>query len=86
VSFGKNNDIGSGLDEMDYYRGLEQIWGSPAGLPERVEVRSNGDLSGTDISLHRPIIVGKFIDRVRPTFLDSYKAVATAAAAKGKPP
>jgi 2-oxoglutarate ferredoxin oxidoreductase subunit beta len=83
VSFGKNNDIGSGLDEMDYYRGLEQIWGSPAGLPSRVEIRETGDFSGTDISLHRPIVVGKFVDRVRPTFLDSYKAVQQAAA-KGK--
>jgi len=78
VSFGKNNDIGSGLDEMDYYRGLEQVWGSPGGLPNRVEVRETGDLSGTEISLHRPIIVGKFVDRPRPTFLDNYKAVAAA--------
>jgi 2-oxoglutarate ferredoxin oxidoreductase subunit beta len=85
VSFGKSNDIGSGLDEMDYYRGLERIWGSPGGLPSRVEVRETGDLTGTDISLHRPIIVGKFVDRARPTFLDNYKAVATAAA-KGKAP
>jgi 2-oxoglutarate ferredoxin oxidoreductase subunit beta len=79
VSFGKNNDIGSGLDEMDYYRGLEQIWGSPAGLPAPVERRETGDLSGTEISLHRPIIVGKFVDRVRPTFEDNYRATAAKA-------
>jgi len=78
VSFGKNNDIGSGLDEMDYYRGLEQVWGTPGGLPNRVEVRETGDLSGTEISLHRPIIVGKFVDRPRPTFLDNYKAAGAA--------
>ena len=84
VSFGKNNDIGSGLDEMDYYRGLEQIWGSAAGLPAPVERRETGDLAGTDISLHRPIIVGKFVDRARPTFTDSYAAVVAKGRAEKK--
>ena len=79
----KNNDIGSGLDEMDYYRGLEHIWGAPGEFSNRIEVREGGDLSGTDISLHRPIIVGKFVDRGRHTFLDNYRA---ASAARGKTP
>jgi hypothetical protein len=47
-------------------------------------VRETGDLTGTDISLHRPIIVGKFVDRARPTFLDNYRAVALGT--KGKAP
>jgi 2-oxoglutarate ferredoxin oxidoreductase subunit beta len=83
VSFGKNNDIGSGLDEMDYYRGLEHIW-EAAALPPQVEWHGTGDLSGTEISLHRPIVVGKFVDRVRPTFSDNYAAVIAKTRAEKK--
>ena len=62
VSFGKTNKIGSGAEEMEYYQALEV-------LKSRVESTTP---VGTDIILHQPIVVGKFVDYERETFRDRY--------------
>ena len=65
ISFGKTNKIGSGHEEMQYYEHLEV-------LKSRVESTS---ANGTEIVLHKPIVVGKFVDRVKETFIDRYARV-----------
>jgi 2-oxoglutarate ferredoxin oxidoreductase subunit beta len=69
VSFGKTNKIGSGAEEMEYYRGLEV-------LRSRTEGR---DLAQTTIELGKPIVVGTFVDRTRETFADRYARVVAKA-------
>ena len=65
ISFGKTNKIGSGHEEMQYYEHLEV-------LKSRVE---SNQATGTEIILHKPIVVGKFVDRAKETFLDRYARV-----------
>lgn len=69
ISFGKTNKIGSGVEEMEYYKGLEV-------LRSRVE---NPDLARSDIELNKPILVGKFVDRSRETFAERYAKVVVKA-------
>jgi 2-oxoglutarate ferredoxin oxidoreductase subunit beta len=74
VSFGKTNKIGSGVEEMEYYQGLEV-------LKTRVE---STDIRNTDIELGKPIVVGTFLDRERETLHTRYARVV--AKARGSSP
>ncbi len=69
ISFGKTNKIGSGHEEMQYYEHLEV-------LKSRVE---RDRASGSEIVLHKPIVVGKFVDLPKETFLDRYARVVAQA-------
>jgi 2-oxoglutarate ferredoxin oxidoreductase subunit beta len=55
--YGRMNKLPQGLDELHMYQ-------------ERSIVRNGADPRDTDIALGGPIVVGKFIDRERPTFFD----------------
>jgi 2-oxoglutarate ferredoxin oxidoreductase subunit beta len=59
TGYGRPNKIGSGLDEMKYYK-------------DKTVIRHGIDPVKTYIDIGGPIIVGKFIDINKPTFLDSY--------------
>lgn len=58
TNFGRRNKLGEGLDEMKYYK-------------EHSIIKHNIDPKDTDLSLNGDIIVGKFIDIEKPTFLDN---------------
>jgi 2-oxoglutarate ferredoxin oxidoreductase subunit beta len=57
--WGRLNRLGTGLDLMKFYH-------------EKSEIRHGEDTRKLDIEFNQPIVVGKFIDRDRPTFLDAY--------------
>ncbi len=59
VGYGRPNKLGSGLDEMKFYR-------------ENSLVQNDTDPRDADIRLKGKIIVGKFIDQSRPTFDELY--------------
>lgn len=67
TGYGRPNKLGSGLDEMRYYR-------------EMSEVRNGADPRDAEITLGGKIIVGAFVDTERPDFLQNYysKVVARA--------
>ena len=69
ISFGKTNKIGSGHEEMQYYEHLEV-------LKSRIE---STEATGTEIVLHKPIVVGKFVDREKETFAGRYARVVAKA-------
>jgi 2-oxoglutarate ferredoxin oxidoreductase subunit beta len=73
TGYGRPNKLGSGLDEMRYYR-------------EMSEIRNNADPSGVEIDLKGKIVVGTFVDVDRPDFMESYRTTVTARAggSKGK--
>jgi 2-oxoglutarate ferredoxin oxidoreductase subunit beta len=58
TNFGRRNKLGDGLDEMIFYR-------------EHSKIRHFMDPKDTDLSLNGEIIVGKFVDIDKPTFLDN---------------
>lgn len=58
VGFGRRNKLGEGLDEMKYYQ-------------ENSVIKHGIDPNEADLSLNEKIIVGKFIDIDKPTFLDN---------------
>ena len=58
TNFGRRNKLGEGLDEMIYYR-------------EHSVIRHFMDPKDTDLALNGEIIVGKFVDIDKPTFLDN---------------
>jgi len=58
TNFGRRNKLGEGLDEMIHYR-------------EHSKIRHFMDPKDTDLSLNGEIIVGKFLDIDKPTFLDN---------------
>ena len=60
IGYGRPNKIGSGLDEMIYYK-------------ENSIVQNGADPRDVDISLRGKIIVGKFSEEKRPTFLGEYE-------------
>ena len=60
VGYGRPNKLGSGLDEMKFYR-------------ENSLVQNDTDPREADIGLKGKIIVGKFIDQSRPTFDELYQ-------------
>jgi 2-oxoglutarate ferredoxin oxidoreductase subunit beta len=60
TGFGRPNNIGSGLDQMRYYK-------------EHSVVQHGIDPKEADLVMGGSIIVGKFVDHDRPTFLDIYR-------------
>ena len=58
VSYGRRNKLGEGLDEMKYYQ-------------ENSVIKHGIDPNEADLNLNGKIIVGKFIDIDKPTFLDN---------------
>ena len=56
--YARLNRLGSGLDIMKYYHDTSII-------------KNGADTRELEIEFQKPIIVGKFIDRERPTFLDA---------------
>jgi 2-oxoglutarate ferredoxin oxidoreductase subunit beta len=57
TGYGRRNKLGSGLDEMNFYK-------------ENCVIKHGADPSEAALGVHTPIIVGKFRDVERPTFLD----------------
>jgi 2-oxoglutarate ferredoxin oxidoreductase subunit beta len=57
--YGRINRLGSGLDLMKFYH-------------DNSVVRNGEDTRNLKIDFQKEIVVGKFVDRERPTFLDSY--------------
>lgn len=60
--YGRMNKQGQGVDQMRTYQ-------------ERCVVRNGVDPGGVEIGLTGPIIVGKFVDMERPTFMDYWMKV-----------
>jgi 2-oxoglutarate/2-oxoacid ferredoxin oxidoreductase subunit beta len=75
IGYGRPNKLGSGLDEMRYYR-------------EMSEVRNGADPKEVEITLGGKITVGAFVDTERPDFLQNYfsKVVAKAQQKSGGRP
>lgn len=72
TGYGRPNKLGSGLEEMRYYR-------------EMSEIRNGADLRDTQIRLREKVIVGTFINTDRPDFMENYTGkVIARARAKGK--
>jgi 2-oxoglutarate/2-oxoacid ferredoxin oxidoreductase subunit beta len=57
--FSRRNRLGDGLDQMKYYK-------------ENSEIKHNADTRSVGLTFQGKIIVGKFIEKERPTFLKSY--------------
>jgi 2-oxoglutarate ferredoxin oxidoreductase subunit beta len=62
VVYGRLNKEPDGLDTLRYYK-------------ERSVIRNGTDPKDADIELNRPIMVGKFVDRERPTLWDRLSQV-----------
>jgi 2-oxoglutarate ferredoxin oxidoreductase subunit beta len=60
IGYGRPNKLGSGLEEMKFYR-------------ENSLVENGADPREADIGLKGKIIVGKFRQEQRPTFLEEYE-------------
>lgn len=72
TGYGRPNKLGSGLEEMRYYRDMS-------------EIKNGADLRETEIRLREKIVVGTFIDTQRPDFMENYRnKVIARATAKGK--
>lgn len=61
TNYGRRNRIGEGLDELRYYR-------------EHTVIRHGADPKEADIAPGKPILVGKFVDIQKPTYLELYQA------------
>jgi 2-oxoglutarate ferredoxin oxidoreductase subunit beta len=73
TGYGRPNKLGSGLDEMRFYR-------------EMTEIRNGADLREAEIQLRERFIVGTFIDTTRPDFIQNYsEKVLARAKTKAKP-
>jgi len=57
--YSRINRLGDGLDMMKFYH-------------DNAEIRHGEDTKNLDIGFQTKIIVGKFVDRERPTYMDSY--------------
>jgi 2-oxoglutarate ferredoxin oxidoreductase subunit beta len=57
--WGRINRLGTGLDLMKFYH-------------DNAVIKHGEDTRNLGIEFQKPIVVGKFIDRERPTFLDAY--------------
>ena len=69
--YGRMNKQGKGIDTLHSYQ-------------ERSIVRNGIDPKDVDITFNGPIIVGKFIDTERPTFLNHHQRVVDKARATGE--
>ena len=59
-AYNRMNKLGDGLDEMKYYK-------------EHSIIKHGADPAEAELGIHSDIIVGKFVDRDKPTFEDLYK-------------
>ncbi len=66
VGYGRPNRIGTGLDEMKLYMDKWDL------KPPNWILEEKSDPREAEISLDKPIVVGKFVDIDKPTFLDLY--------------
>ena len=57
----RRNKMGDGLDAMKFYK-------------EHSKVRNGSPASEADLSMHGDIIVGKFVDRERPDYLETMRS------------
>lgn len=57
----RRNKLGDGLNEMKYYK-------------EKSKIQNGADTKSVDIAFQGEIIVGKFVDRERPCYIDSMNA------------
>lgn len=72
TGYGRPNKLGTGLEEMRYYR-------------EYSEIRNGADPSTVEIRLKDKIIVGTFVNTEKPHFRETYEQFVIARAqAKGK--
>jgi len=72
TGYGRPNKLGSGLEEMQYYR-------------EMSEVRNGADPSLAEVRLRGKILVGTFVNTDKPDFTETYeKLVIARAQSKGK--
>jgi 2-oxoglutarate ferredoxin oxidoreductase subunit beta len=53
------NKLGDGLDELKYYK-------------DHSIIKHGADPAEAELGIHSDIIVGKFVDREKPTFSDLY--------------
>ncbi len=60
TNYGRRNRIGDGLDELRTYA-------------ERSVIRHDADPAMADLIPGNDIVVGRFLDRTRPTFLEAYR-------------
>lgn len=63
TSFGRRNRMGKGLDIVKYYH-------------EKSVVRNNIDPKEATLDFNKNLVVGKFVDIERPTFMDLYQMVS----------
>jgi 2-oxoglutarate/2-oxoacid ferredoxin oxidoreductase subunit beta len=56
--FSRRNKLGDGLDQMNYYK-------------ENSEIKNGADTRTISLSFQGKITIGKFVDRERPTYIDS---------------
>jgi 2-oxoglutarate ferredoxin oxidoreductase subunit beta len=59
--FSRRNKLGDGLDQMNYFR-------------DNSEIRNGADTKSAGIDFQGKIVVGKFVDIERPTYLDAMNA------------
>ena len=71
VVYGRMNKEPKGLDSMHYYQ-------------EKSVIRNGADPEDADIELNGPILVGKFIDKTRPTLWDHLRQVSSRAQERAK--
>lgn len=57
----RRNKLGEGVDDLEYFK-------------EKSVVKNGADTRETDLQYREQIVVGKFVDRERPTFLESMDA------------
>lgn len=63
TSFGRRNKMGKGLDIVKYYH-------------EKSVIRNGVDPRDATLDFTKNLVVGKFVDIERPTFMDNYQLVA----------
>ncbi|KPJ53591.1 2-oxoacid:ferredoxin oxidoreductase subunit beta [candidate division TA06 bacterium DG_24] len=63
--YARRNRLGDGLELMKFYH-------------ENSIIKHGADPRDVDIDFQSPIVVGKFVDRDRPTFIDGYNRAMTA--------
>lgn len=61
TNYGRRNKIGEAIDEMKYYR-------------EKCVIKHFAPLEEANLEFGGPIVVGKFVDKEKPTFLDLVRA------------
>jgi 2-oxoglutarate/2-oxoacid ferredoxin oxidoreductase subunit beta len=72
TGYGRPNKLGSGLDEMRFYRDM-------------TEIRNAADLSLAEIRLKEKFLVGTFVNTDKPDFMENYTGkVVARAKSKGK--